>query len=90
MAEYRLRIKPSAVEEIEANGTKRDRQRIVSRIQSLAAEPGPSGSEKPAGSASLFRIRQGHYRVAYAVDDGHRTVEVIKVGRRREIYRGAP
>ena len=39
MAEYRLLVKPSAAKEIEAIGTKRDRQRIVGRIQSLAAKP---------------------------------------------------
>lgn len=52
MAEYKLLIKPSAAKEIDAVGTKRDRQRIVGRIQSLAIEPRPPGSEKLAGSAA--------------------------------------
>lgn len=90
MAEYRLLIKPSAAKEVEAVGTKRDRQRIVARIQSLAKEPRPPGCEKLAGSAALFRVRQGHYRVIYAIDDAQRTIEVIKVGHRREVYRSAP
>ena len=87
MAGYRLHIKPSAAQEIEGIGTKRDRQRIVLRIQSLAAEPRPAGCEKLAGIASLYRIRQRPYRVVYSVDDARRLVEVVKVGRRREIYR---
>jgi mRNA interferase RelE/StbE len=41
-------------------------------------------------SAARFRVRQGHYRVTYVVDDAHRTIEVIKVGHRREVYRSAP
>jgi mRNA interferase RelE/StbE len=90
VAEYRLLIKPSAAKEIEAIGTKRDRQRIVSRIQSLAAEPRPPGCEKLAGMSSVFRVRQGQYRVIYSVDDVHRAVEIIKVGHRREVYRNAP
>ena len=90
MAEYRLLIKPSAAKEIEAVGSKRDRQRIVGRIRSLANEPKPPGSEKLTGPAALFRVRQGDYRVIYWVDDAHRTVEVIKVGHRREVYRSAP
>lgn len=90
MAEYRLLIKPSAAKEIEAAGTKRDRQRIVGRIHSLATDPRPPGSERLAGPAALFRIRQGDYRVIYAVDDAHRTIEVIKVGHRREVYRSTP
>lgn len=90
MAEYRLLIKPSAAKEIEAIGTKRDRQRIVGRVQTLAKEPRPPGCEKLAGPSGLFRVRQGDYRVIYSVDDVHRTVDVIKVGHRREVYRSAP
>jgi mRNA interferase RelE/StbE len=89
VAAYRLLIKPSAAKEIEAIGVKRDRQRIVGRIQSLATEPRPPGSEKLAGSSGLFRVRQGHYRILYATDDAHRSVEVIKVGHRGEVYRSA-
>ena len=90
MAEYRLLVKPSAAKEIEAIGTKRDRQRIISRIQPLATNPRPPGCEKLAGPSNLFRVRQGEYRIIYAVDDANHTVEVIKVGHRREVYRGAP
>ena len=89
MAGYRLLIKPSAVKELEAVGTKQDRQRIVRRIESLADEPRPPGSEKLAGTAALYRVRQGHYRVIFAVDDAQRTIEIVKVGHRREVYRGA-
>ena len=90
MAGYRLQVKPSAAKEIEAIGTKRDRQRIVSRIQALRAEPRPAGCEKLAGLSALYRIRQGHYRVIYTVNDAQRVVEVVKVGHRREVYRSAP
>ena len=90
MAEYRLLVKQSAAKEIEAIGTRRDRQHIVRRIQALAAEPRPPGCEKLAGHSTLYRIRQGQYRVIYTVSDAERTVEVIKVGHRREVYRSAP
>ena len=87
MAGYRLLIKPSAAKEIEAIGPKRDRQRIVARIVALAAEPRPVGYEKLAGVAGRLRIRQGNYRIVYAVDDEVREVDVVKVGHRREVYR---
>jgi mRNA interferase RelE/StbE len=90
VAEYRLLIKPSAAKEIDAIGAKRDRQRIVGRIQTLAKDPRPSGCEKLAGPSALFRIRQGQYRVIYTVDDTRHCIEVIKVGHRREVYRRAP
>ena len=90
MAGYRLLIKPSAAKELESIGTKRDRQRVVGRIQSLATEPRPPGCDKLAGPAALFRVRQGQYRVIYTVDDARHSIELIKVGHRREVYRSAP
>ncbi len=87
MAEYRLRIKPSAAREIDALDSKRDRQRIIQRIAALSPEPRPSACEKLSGSASKYRIRQGDYRIVYAIDDAARIVEVVKVGHRRDVYR---
>ena len=75
--------------ELESIGTKRDRQRIVGRIQSLATEPRPPGCDKLAGPAALFRVRQGQYRVVYTVDDARHSIEIIKVGHRREVFRSA-
>jgi mRNA interferase RelE/StbE len=89
VAGYKLLIKLSAKKEIEALGQKRDRQRIVSQISALASEPRPTGCEKLAGVEGRYRIRQGALRVVYAVDDASRTVEVVKVGHRREVYRRA-
>jgi mRNA interferase RelE/StbE len=89
VAGYRLLIKPSAAKEIEALGQKKDRQRIVNRIRALAFEPRPAGCEKLAGAEERYRVRQGQFRIVYAINDASRTVEVIKVGHRREVYRGA-
>ena len=89
MAGYRLLIKPSAAKEIDALGQKKDRRRIVNRIGALADEPRPAGCEKLAGAEGRYRIRQGQFRIVYGVDDATRTVEVVKVGHRREVYRSA-
>lgn len=87
MAEYRLLIKASAAKEIEALGTKADRQRVVKRIQRLAADPRTPGSEKLAGYADRYRMRQGQYRIVYLIDDGRREVTIFKVGHRKDVYR---
>ena len=83
MAGYRLSIKASAAKEIEGLGTKADRQRIVRRIQELAAEPRSSGSEKLAGYADRYRVRQGQFRIVYLVDDARREVTIFKAGHRK-------
>ncbi|MFC1661966.1 type II toxin-antitoxin system RelE/ParE family toxin [Gemmatimonadota bacterium] len=85
MASYELRIKPSAVKELEALQAK-DRRRIVRKIQNLAEEPRPPGCEKLSGQ-DRYRLRQGNFRVLYEVDDGRPSVTVVKIGHRRDIYR---
>ena len=86
MAEYRLLVKPSATKEIEAIGTKRDRQQIVRRIQALAAEPRPAGCRKLEGERNLWRVRIGDYRVVYAVYDDERRVDIVAVRHRSKAY----
>ena len=85
MAKYDLLIKPSAVKEIEELPRK-DRTKIARKIQKLAAEPRPHGSEK-LSAEERYRVRQGNYRVVYSIDDGKRVVLVVKVGHRKEVYR---
>lgn len=85
MEKYRLRIKRSAAKELEALPSK-DRRRIVGRIQSLASDPRPHGCEKLSGE-DKYRIRQGDYRVLYAVQDADATVIVVKIAHRRDAYR---
>ncbi len=86
MASYRLFLKPSAAKEIEAIPTKKDRQRVVSRIRSLATDPRPPGCQKLSG-AEKYRVRQGRYRILYTIEDDRLIVFVVRVGDRRDVYR---
>ena len=87
MARYRVFIKRSAAEELAAVAPKTDRQRLTARIQTLAGDPRPGGCEKLAGYDDRYRVRQGDYRVVYAVDDAEQIVTIFKFGHRREVYR---
>ena len=87
MASYSISIKPSAGKELEAVGSKADRQRIVAKIQALAADPRPHGSDKLAGYDDRHRIRQGNYRIVYLIDDEASLVTIYKIGHRRDVYR---
>ena len=87
MASYSVFIKPSAAKEIEAVGQKDDRQRIVTRIRSLARDPRPFGSEKLSGKGDLYRLRVGRYRVVYSVADAELVVLIVRVGHRKNVYR---
>ncbi|MFQ5741053.1 MAG: type II toxin-antitoxin system RelE/ParE family toxin [Acidobacteriota bacterium] len=87
MARYSVRIKTSAIKEIEAISPKRERRRIVRRIEDLGDDPWPRGCQKLAGQEERYRVRQGRYRIVYKVDDTGGVVEVFKVGHRRDVYR---
>ena len=87
MASYSVFIKPSAAKEIEAVGQKDDRQRIVTRIRSLARDPRPFGSENLSGRADLYRLRVGRYRIVYSVGDAELVVLIVRVGHRKNVYR---
>jgi len=87
VASYSVLIKTSAARELEAVEPRGVRTRIVSRAHALARNPRPVGSQKLAGESERYRIRQGSYRVVYAVDDERRIVEIVKIGQRRDVYR---
>ena len=87
MGKYKVLIKPSAVKELESIPRKKDRQRIVERIRALADDPRPHGSKKLSGK-DRFRLRQGSYRIIYAIEDDALVVYVVKIGHRKDVYRG--
>jgi mRNA interferase RelE/StbE len=86
VASYRLLIKPSAAKEIEAS-PKKDRLRIIKKIQALSSDPRPPGCEKLSGHDDKYRVRQGANRIVYSVSDIELVACVVKVGHRREVYR---
>ena len=63
-------------------------RRIISRIENLANNPRPHGVETLTGSERLHRVRVGAYRIVYAVEDKALLVLIVRVGHRREVYRG--
>ena len=85
MASYKLLIKASAAKELEALPRK-DRSRIVAKMEALADNPHPPGSEKLSGEEK-YRLRQGDYRVLYSIQDASATVTIVKIGHRRDVYR---
>ena len=65
---------------------KDDFDAVLESVRGLANTPRPKGVEK-IKSAVLWRIRQGDYRIVYAIDDSQKTVTILRIGHRREIYR---
>jgi mRNA interferase RelE/StbE len=85
MAAYSLFFKESVEKDLDGI-PKKDLRRILARIKSLAGEPRPRGCEKLTGQGR-YRLRQGRYRIVYAIQDEVRIVTMVKVGHRKDIYR---
>jgi len=85
MEKYRVFLRKSAADEL-GRLPKKDLLRILERIQSLEQNPRPHGCEK-LSAMERYRVRQGDYRMVYAVDDQEKTIDIVKIGHRSEVYR---
>lgn len=87
MASYKLSFKQSVAKDLRRI-PKDDVARILKRIDMLAENPRPPGSEKLSGQ-ERYRVRQGVYRIIYEIVDGALLVTVVKVGHRSEVYQSS-
>ena len=85
MARYSLQFKKSVAKDLRSLPRK-NVQRILRRIESLAEEPRPPGCEKLV-DRGIYRIRQGRYRILYEIRDDVLVILVIKVGSRDTVCR---
>ena len=61
---------------------------IVANLTELAVNPHPQASKKIIGSANDWRLRIGSYRVLYTIDSQAKTVTIMRIKHRKDIYRG--
>jgi mRNA interferase RelE/StbE len=82
---YRVLILPSAQRVLEQLPG-RDYENVLETILALGHNPRPPGCKKLEAREG-WRVRQGDYRVIYEIDDPEKSVTVLRVRRRREVYR---
>jgi mRNA interferase RelE/StbE len=88
MAEYKVYFKESVEKDLGAI-PKKDLKRVLRRVEMLSQDPRPQGHEKLTGQ-ERYRVRQGHNRIVYSIQDQELTVWsplVVKGGHRKEVYR---
>jgi mRNA interferase RelE/StbE len=82
---YRLFFTRSAKRELESL-PRHTIALIKRRLDALLLQPRPPGCQKLTGQEG-YRVRQGDYRILYEVDDSQRTITIVKIRHRREVYR---
>lgn len=60
--------------------------RLADQITLLADDPRPIGARKIKGQDDCYRIRQGDYRIIYAVLDDQLFVLIVRAGHRKDVY----
>jgi mRNA interferase RelE/StbE len=82
---YRVELKRSASKALDPI-PEPDRARILTALSGLTSNPRPPGCAKLSGRDG-WRIRSQNYRIIYEIDDKTKSVVVLMIGHRRDIYR---
>ena len=68
---------------------RKHQERLINTMRSLREDPRPAGCTKL--DDDLYRVRQGQYRIIYAVFDNEVVVVICKVAKRSEdTYKNLP
>jgi mRNA interferase RelE/StbE len=86
MGSYRVVLAKSVRKKDLVRVPAKDLARIIARIKALALDPYPPDSAQLVGRFER-RIRQGDYRILYLVEEEIVTVQVVRVGHRRDVYK---
>ena len=86
MASYKIEWKQSARKELKKL-QKKAIAKILRTIETLSDNPYPPGSRKLHGAEYTYRLRAGNYRIIYSVYSDILTIEIVRIGHRKEIYR---
>jgi mRNA interferase RelE/StbE len=84
---YTVRFRPRAAEQLRAL-PKSVTTTIAQVLDALAENPRPSGAV-PLKGTDFMRVRVRDYRVVYEIRDDVLLVLVIRLGHRRDVYRGS-
>lgn len=87
MTQYKIEYAPRIEDQLKII-PKDIRKKIIERIDKLSNNPKPHGVE-PLDSSDdgLFRIRQGDYRIVYAIENKPLLILVVRIVHRKEVYR---
>ena len=87
-ATYTVHLKPAAERDLKKIKDQAVLRRIAAAIDGLTTNPRPPSVKALQGDPSILRIRVGDYRILYTIEDAVLLVLVVRIGHRRDVYRG--
>ena len=64
-----------------------DLVKIFTSIENLATNPIPTNAIKLKGSDTMYRIREGNYRIVYDIEFDTIVITIIRIGHRKNVYK---
>ena len=86
MASCKIEVSRTAEKQIRKL-PKSDQVRVLRAILGLTTAPRPRGCRKLRGYEDVYRIRVGTYRVLYSIEEKRVLIIILKVGKRKDVYR---
>jgi mRNA interferase RelE/StbE len=84
---YQIHLSPAAQRQLKKLSASVQRL-IFKQLDSLKHNPRPNGIKKLVGMDNLYRVRVGDYRIIYMIEDKKLSLLIVKVGDRKDVYRG--
>jgi mRNA interferase RelE/StbE len=86
LSRYQVTLMPQAQKDLDGFSGKL-LSRFEEAIMGLCDESRPRKSKKLSGSAALWRIRVGDYRVLYEIVEAEKEIKIYRIAHRKEAYR---
>jgi len=85
---YRIEI-TEKIEKKMGRLPKKDKERIIDKIDSLTENPRPDDCKKLKGNQRppLYRVRAGNYRIVYTIQDEVLLILMVEVAQRKDVNR---
>ncbi len=83
---YTVLLRPVAQRDLDKLSSEL-RIRIDRILLAFELQPRPQGITKLVGTPDTWRVRVGDYRILLDIDDGAKTVLILRIAHRRDVYR---
>lgn len=84
---YSIEFRPAVLKTLK-QFPKRDLVRIKKKIEELGQNLPEPNTTKMKGNNSFHRVRIGDYRIIYEIHDDRVVILIVKVGHRKDVYKG--
>ena len=84
---YTIEFRPAVLKSLK-QFPKRDLVRIKKKIEELGQNLPEPNTTKMKGNNSFHKIRTGDYRIIYEIHDDRVVILIVKIGHRKDVYKG--